>query len=136
MRKALSIFILCVIISGCSLARIRPVVLTGKDAVYGLILGEPYNVINMDGKKETIKFEQEMMAVSASSMVGYEERKNKKFFKHVKFTKRSGMVGGSFVFILGILYRIMVLKKKSDKGEEINWTDIINVFKKPVKKKK
>ncbi len=138
MKKALSIFILCFMLSGCmfSLSRTRSVVLTKEDVVYGTLPGIPYRIINMEGKPETLSFEQDMYIVSAASLVGAEQRKNKRFFKKVRLTKRNKVIGGSLALILPILLRLLAIKKKMDKGEEVTASDILKIFKFKRKKKK
>jgi len=136
--KYITIGILLIGMSGCmfSMSRMRSVVLTKEDVVYGTIPGVAYKIINMDGKPEILSFEQDMYIVSAASLVGAEQRKNKRFFKRVRITKRNSIAGGSIIAILGIILQVMKLKKKIDKGEEIGVSDILNVFKFRKKKKK
>jgi len=137
MKKVLSVILLCFMFSGCmfSLSRTRAVVLGGDDFCYGLIIGKSYEVINMEGKNETIIFKEQPYIVSAKSMIGAEERKNNLFFKGVKVATRNKATTGSMLLISGIILRVLALKRKSDKGEEIDPMDIIKIFKFKKRKK-
>ena len=137
MKKVLSVALLCLMLSGCmfSLSKTRAVVLSGDDFTYGLIIGKPYEVINMEGRNETVIFKEQPYVVSAKSMIGAEERKNNKFYRGVKVVTRNKATSGSMLLLLGIILRVLALKRKSDKGEEIDPMDIIKIFKFKKRKK-
>jgi len=45
------------------------------------------------------------------------------------------MMGGSAIAIITLLLRLLALKRKMDKGEEVDWTDIVKIFKRKKRKK-
>lgn len=138
MKKALSIFVLCLMLSGCvfSMARMRSVVIDSEAKVYGTIPGQSYKLRNMEGKIEDVTFKQDWYVVNDAALVKVEDKKNKKFFRGVKGARNKKIAGGTLIAILGILLQVMKLKKKIDKGEEISISDILNVFKFKKGKKK
>ena len=140
MKKALLSIILIgmCFTSGCSMlsmSTMRAVVIDKDASVYGTIEDEAYKVRDMDGNIKNVKFKEDWYIVNDAALVKVEERKNRRFVKGIKLTKRNKMMGGSAIAIITLLLRLLALKRKMDKGEEVDWTDIVKIFKRKKRKK-
>jgi len=134
----IGILLLGIGLSGCSMfsmSTMRAVVIDKDASVYGTIEGETYKVRDMDGNIKNVKFKEDWYIVNDAALVKVEERKNRRFVKGIKLTKRNKMMGGSAIAIITLLLRLLALKRKMDKGEEVDWTDIVKIFKRKKRKK-
>lgn len=118
-----------------SMSTMRAVVIDKDASVYGTIEGETYKVRDMDGNIKNVKFKEDWYIVNDAALVKVEERKNRRFVKGIKLTKRNKMMGGSAIAIITLLLRLLALKRKMDKGEEVDWTDIVKIFKRKKRRK-
>jgi uncharacterized protein YcfL len=106
MKRLLIASLVALSITGCASAQIKTpkAVILQEDRIYTLPAGETASV-TVDGKPQTVTFNQDMKIVSADNLVREEQQLNEKELKKAKIAtnrnKTMGIVGSILALLAG-----------------------------------